>query len=107
MLRRLLPRGATFPESCPARIELGEIEHCAKEFYAHRCNAVVLALQGEGGCELHLVVEHAPEDTASLMQHLQSRLPAYMLPKRIHFLPVFPLNKSNKTDRPRIRQLIG
>lgn len=89
------------------RIELGEIEHCAKEFYAHRCNAVVLALQGEGGCELHLVVERAPEDTAALMQHLQSRLPAYMLPKRIHFLPVFPLNKSNKTDRPRIRQLIG
>ena len=89
------------------RIELGEIEHCAKEFYAHRCNAVVLALQGEGGCEQHLVVERAPEDTASLMQHLQSRLPAYMLPKRIHVLPVFPLNKSNKTDRPRIRQLIG
>lgn len=82
------------------RIELGEIEYHVKTFYEHSCNAVVLPVYTpDGSCELHLVVEKETEDTENLEQYLQSHLPSYMLPRRIHFIPCFPQNNSNKIDR--------
>ena len=82
------------------RIELGEIEYHVKTFYKHSCNAVVLPVYTtNGSCELHLAIERETEDTESLEQYMQSHLPSYMLPRRIHFIPCFPQNNSNKVDR--------
>ena len=82
------------------RIELGEIEYHVKAFYKHGCNAVVLPVYAtDGSCELHLAVEKEAEDTESLERYMQSHLPPYMLPRRIHFIPCFPQNNSNKIDR--------
>ena len=53
----------------------------------------------DGSCELHLAVEKETEDTERLEQYLQSHLPSYMCPRHIHFIPCFPQNNSNKTDR--------
>lgn len=82
------------------RIELGEIEYHVKTFYKHSCNAVVLPVYTtDGSCELHLAIERETKDTESLEQYMQSHLPSYMLPRRIHFIPCFPQNNSNKVDR--------
>ena len=82
------------------RIELGEIEYHVKTFYKHGCNAVVLPVYTtDGSCELHLAIEKETEDTKCLEQYMQSHLPSYMLPRRIHFITCFPQNNSNKVDR--------
>ncbi|MDP4276212.1 MAG: amino acid adenylation domain-containing protein [Bacteroidota bacterium] len=89
------------------RIELGEIEYRVKQFYCNAFNAVVIPLSGvDSNNELHLVIEKEEDDTQKLEQYLHDHLPAYMLPKQIHFLQAFPLNGSNKTDRKKITRLI-
>lgn len=89
------------------RIELGEIEYHVKAFYRHSCNAVVLPVYtSDGSCELHLAVERETEDTERLEQYLQSHLPSYMCPRHIHFIPCFPQNNSNKTDRKQLLKFI-
>lgn len=89
------------------RIELGEIEYHVKAFYKHSCNAVVLPVYTtDGSCELHLAIEKEAEDTESLERYMQSHLPAYMLPRRIHFIPCFPQNSSNKIDRNQLLKYI-
>ena len=89
------------------RIELGEIEYHVKAFYNHGCNAVVLPVYAtDGSCELHLAVEKEAEDTESLERYMQSHLPPYMLPRRIHFIPCFPQNNSNKIDRNQLLKYI-
>ena len=89
------------------RIELGEIEYHVKAFYKHGCNAVVLPVYAtDGSCELHLAVEKEAEDTESLERYMQSHLPPYMLPRRIHFIPCFPQNNSNKIDRNQLLKYI-
>ena len=82
------------------RIELGEIEHHVKAFYKHTCNALVLPVYTpDGNCELHLVIEKDAENTEELERYMLSHVPSYMLPRRIHFIPCFPQNNSNKIDR--------
>lgn len=89
------------------RIELGEIEYHVKAFYKHCCNAVVLPVYTpDGSCELHLAIEKETEETESLEQYMQSRLPSYMLPRHIHFIPCFPQNNSNKIDRNQLLKYI-
>lgn len=89
------------------RIELSEIEYQAKEFYKHTCNAVVLPINNMNGIsELHLFIESTPDkDSHELSSFLQRTLPSYMVPKHIHFIPTFPLNTNNKTDRKRMLEL--
>jgi acyl-coenzyme A synthetase/AMP-(fatty) acid ligase len=36
---------------------------------------------------------------AALRRELATLLPAYMLPRKFHFLPAFPLTANGKTDR--------
>lgn len=89
------------------RIELSEIEHVAKTFFNNECKAVVIPKYGANNqCELHLVIEKTGIDKARIEEYLNSRLPAYMIPRQIHCLPQFPLNTSSKTDRKKIQELI-
>ena len=89
------------------RIELGEIEHHVRAFYRHTCNALVLPSHTpDGNCELHLVIEKNAEDTEKLERYMLSRLPSYMVPRHIHFIPCFPQNNSNKIDRNQLLKCI-
>lgn len=91
------------------RVELGEIEFQAKSFYHSVSDAVALPLYDENGaCELHLAVEREDSgDEGELEAFLKSALPVYMLPKRIHYLPRFPLNSNNKTDKKELLRIIN
>lgn len=90
------------------RVELGEIEFRAKAFFHNARNCVVLARRdNDGNYALYLFVEGAAEsDRQPLESYLQDSLPPYMVPRQICFLPVFPLNSNNKTDKRQLARLI-
>ena len=82
------------------RVELGEIEHHAREFYNKEYRVVVIAFDNaQKLTEIALFVESAEQDAQSLLTHLRSKMPHYMIPSRIIYEPTFPLNKSEKIDR--------
>jgi amino acid adenylation domain-containing protein len=85
------------------RIEPGEIEaaarHCAEIAEAA---VVTRELVSGGGLDLVLYVVLRPGaalDATALKEALSSRLPAYMLPAAIVFLPALPLTGNGKLDR--------
>jgi bacitracin synthase 1 len=85
------------------RIELGEIE-MALESCPEIDRAVVLALPGSAGLELHAFVLAAPGaaallDASSLRAQLGRALPAYMVPAAFVLLDALPSTTSGKLDR--------
>lgn len=86
------------------RIELGEIEYHAREVLNR--NLVCLAIENEGINTLHLVIEGEETDTVELVSYMKQKMPSYMIPQDIRFLPKFPVNDSDKIDRPKIKAII-
>lgn len=86
------------------RIELGEIEYHARQ--AINRNLVCLALEKNGINTLYLVIEGEEIETSDLTYYMKSKMPSYMVPSNILFIPTFPLNNSDKIDRPRIKKEI-
>ncbi|MBK6831404.1 MAG: hypothetical protein IPG92_12000, partial [Flavobacteriales bacterium] len=84
---------------------LAEIEHFARQCLAHH-NAVALAItNATGNVELALVVESERVlDTQQLLSHLRTKLPSYMIPSVVRYVPSFPLNSNGKTDRKSLMQ---
>ncbi|WP_159774194.1 amino acid adenylation domain-containing protein [Streptomyces sp. HM190] len=81
------------------RIELGEIEAMLREQDGVR-EAVVLAVPAaDGEPELEAAVSGTGCDPGRLFAALGSRLPPYMLPRRITVLDELPLNPNGKIDR--------
>jgi D-alanine--poly(phosphoribitol) ligase subunit 1 len=46
------------------------------------------------------------EQAAALKTALALRLPAYMVPRKFHFLPSFPMNTNGKADRKALAALL-
>lgn len=86
------------------RIELGEIEHHAREAVGK--NLVCLAKEIDGINTLFLVIEGKEFDTKELVSYMKSKMPHYMIPSHIKFMDSFPLNNSDKIDRPKIKNEI-
>lgn len=84
------------------RIELGEIEYHSREAVGR--NTVCLVYEKDGINELYLVVEGKEFDTKELVEYMKSKMPHYMIPSHISFIETFPLNNSDKIDRPRIKK---
>lgn len=84
------------------RIELGEIEYHAREF--SNKNVVCLANEEDGINILYLVIEGDEFDVKSLVSYMKGKMPSYMIPTHISFIPKFPLNNSDKIDRKKIKQ---
>ena len=86
------------------RIELGEIEHHAREAVGK--NLVCLAKEIDGINTLFLIIEGKEFDTKELVSYMKSKMPHYMIPSHIKFMDSFPLNNSDKIDRPKIKNEI-
>ena len=86
------------------RIELGEIENALREIAG--VDRAVVVVQGEGATTqlAAFVISAAPPDSASLIAHLQKRLPAYMVPARFVFPEAIPLTPNGKVDRKALEQ---
>jgi amino acid adenylation domain-containing protein len=84
------------------RIELGEIETTLATHPAVRGAAAVVRSDGRGHDHLAAyVVPAAGEDVspAALREHLESRLPRWMLPRAFVLMEALPLTHSGKIDR--------
>ncbi|MEU6998278.1 amino acid adenylation domain-containing protein [Nonomuraea sp. NPDC046570] len=88
------------------RVEMGEIETVLR---AHPTvgQAVVDLRPGPGGGKeltAYLTPETAP-GLPEIREHCLSRLPRYMVPTRVHRLPVLPLTSAGKIDMPHLHSL--
>jgi D-alanine--poly(phosphoribitol) ligase subunit 1 len=81
------------------RIELSEIEYHARE-YLKGLNAIAVSFENRmGNAEIALFVETESTDPDPLLVHLKSKMPYYMIPSRILYNKIFPLNSNGKIDR--------
>lgn len=81
------------------RVELGEIEHHARTFLKG-ANVAAIAVQGkQQTLEIHLFVENPAVNKSALRKHLESRLPVYMQPGKIHAIREFPKTSGGKIDK--------
>lgn len=88
------------------RVELGEIEYHAREYLKDK-NAVAVAFDNiTGNTEIALFVESAEIPADRLTEYMRTKMPAYMIPTRILFVPQFPLNINGKTDRNRLKSML-
>lgn len=84
------------------RIELGEIEYHARE--VSKRNTVCIANDENGINVLYLFIEGKQMDTKPIIGYMKSKMPHYMIPSHIQFIESFPLNNSDKIDRPKIKR---
>ena len=87
------------------RVELGEIEYHAREFLKR--NIVCIAFDNEQCLtEIAMFIESAEFDTENLLEYMRTKMPSYMIPTRMFFVPVFPLNSNDKTDKVKLKKMI-
>nr|WP_240638119.1 hypothetical protein [Micromonospora aurantiaca] len=70
-------------------------------------DAVVLAFGTGDDVSLRAVYTGAAGITDELTRRCAERLPAYMVPARIHHVAALPTNANGKTDRRRAADLVG
>lgn len=90
------------------RVELDEIEHHLRAVSG--CdNAVAIFLDHSElwAQEIVGVVLPGPLDGGTLRKQMALRLPPYMVPKKIVFIPTFPRNTSGKIDRNAIKKQLS
>jgi acyl carrier protein len=99
------------------RIELGEIEAALQEHESVRQTVVIVRENGAGDKRLVACVVSKPVDkkehqssqtglrTDELREHLQAKLPEYMVPASFVQLEELPLNSNGKIDRRALAQL--
>ncbi|MFD1319760.1 amino acid adenylation domain-containing protein [Micromonospora sonneratiae] len=83
------------------RVELGEIEAALEAHPGVRAGAVRLLGQAQGDKRLaaYVVPDVATLDATALVEHLEGRLPAYMVPASFTFLEALPLSANGKVDK--------
>ena len=81
------------------RIELEEIEFHARAFSGDRQVAAIVATSEAGHQFIVLFLEGDEVETPALSEHLHRHLPAYMMPRQIMTVRLFPLNSNGKIDR--------
>ena len=89
------------------RVELSEIEFHVKSFLEKNNAVAVALLDNIGNTELGLIIESKPFPLEPLQEFMKSRMPHYMIPRKITFTEVFPLNTNGKTDRKKLELLFA
>ncbi len=92
------------------RIELQDIEQALISLPAVQDAGVILVeAESEELSELHAFIETSEENLTAkdLSQGLKKILPAYMIPKKFHFIKRIPRNKNGKIDRRALKDLCG
>jgi D-alanine--poly(phosphoribitol) ligase subunit 1 len=96
------------------RIELGDLEANLRAL-PEIADAAVLPVQKGGKIDslaafVVLAGEKVGTDfeiSARLKGRLNERLPAYMIPRKFHFLDAFPMTANGKADRRKLAELLG
>ena len=86
------------------RVELSEIEYHARAFFNNTVLAAAVAFMNEQSLnEIALFVEQEAGPLDELVAYLRGKLPSYMIPSKILFVPEFPLNSNDKVDRNKLK----
>lgn len=88
------------------RVELGEIEFHVREYLKKVNVAAVAFTNASGNTEIALFVESEKMPEEELRAYMRCKMPSYMIPSRIVFVPQFPLNANGKTDRNRLKAML-
>ena len=86
------------------RVELEEIEFHTRVFCGDQQVIAAVNTSETGTLYILLFIESEKELKKGLEEHLKKHLPAYMIPKNIITVSLFPLNSNGKTDRKAVMQ---
>ena len=81
------------------RVELEEIEFHTRAFCGDKQVIAAVNTSEAGTHYILLFIESDKELNNGLEEHLKKHLPAYMIPREINTVSLFPLNSNGKTDR--------
>ncbi len=88
------------------RVEMGEIEYHAREFLGGK-NVVCLAFDNkESLTEIAMFMETEEFNPEEMIAYMRTKMPSYMIPTRLYYVPVFPLNSNDKTDKVKLKEMI-
>ena len=88
------------------RVEMGEIEYHAREFLGGK-NVVCLAFDNkESLTEIAMFMESEEFNPDEMIAYMRTKMPSYMIPTRLFYVPVFPLNSNDKTDKVKLKAMI-
>lgn len=88
------------------RVEMGEIEYHAREFLGGK-NVVCLAFDNkEALTEIAMFIESKEINPDEMIAYMRTKMPSYMIPTRLFYVPIFPLNSNDKVDKVRLKDMI-
>lgn len=89
------------------RVEMGEIEYHAREFLGGT-NVVCLAFDNKDGLtEIAMFVEKEQFDPSDMLAYMKTKMPVYMIPTKLYYVPVFQLNANDKVDKNILKSIIN
>lgn len=89
------------------RVEMGEIEFYARE-YLGGTNVVCLAFDNKDSLtEIAMFIESKEFNPDDLLTYLRTKMPTYMIPTRLLFVPEFQLNMNGKIDKNILKEMIN
>jgi acyl-coenzyme A synthetase/AMP-(fatty) acid ligase len=89
------------------RVELGEVEAVVRNLCGVAGVVAVAWPNSSGAYKIELFLEAEKFDTELLMKQLKTKLPYYMVPRRIRTLPRLPLNPNGKYDRKTLEVILS
>src|SRR5437762_5174875 len=88
------------------RVELGEVEAVVRNLCGVDAVVALAWPNGSNADGIELFLEAEKFDTELLMKQLKTKLPNYMVPRRIRTLPRLPLNPNGKYDRKTLQVML-
>ena len=89
------------------RVELGEVEAVVRKLSGVDGVIALGFPTGSNADGIEVFLEAEKFDTGALMNQLRSKLPFYMVPRKIRTLQRFPLNANGKYDRKVLQTILG
>lgn len=88
------------------RVEMGEIEYHAREFLGG-ANVVCMAFDNKDALtEIAMFIESKEFNPDEMLTYMRTRMPSYMIPTRLFYVPEFQLNMNGKIDKNILKSLI-
>ena len=88
------------------RVEMGEIEYHAREFLKDK-NVVCMAFDNkEGLAEIAMFIESEEFNPDDMVAYMRTKMPSYMIPTKFFYVPIFPLNSNDKTDKVKLKAMM-
>lgn len=89
------------------RVEMGEIEFHAREFLGGT-NVVCLAFDNKDGLtEIAMFIEKEQFEPSDMLAYMKTKMPVYMIPTKLYWVPVFQLNANDKVDKNILKSMIN